>query len=105
FSLSGSKLPGYILPMVPPIALLCAKELLCPTSRAFRVAGDIEGGTMAFIGVGFGFYGPMLNVDPHVSGALIAVVAFGLATLLAIIALFLGPRYLGAFNVRESVAF
>jgi len=104
FSLAGSKLPGYILPMVPPIALLCAKELLCPSSRAFRVAVYIEAGTMAFIGVGFGFYGPMLNVDPHVSGALIAVVALGLATLLAIIALFLTPRYLAAFNVTTIVA-
>ena len=38
------------------------------------------------------------------SGALIAVVALGLATLLAIIALFLTPRYLAAFNVTTIVA-
>jgi 4-amino-4-deoxy-L-arabinose transferase-like glycosyltransferase len=104
FSLAGSKLPGYILPMVPPIALLCAKELLRSTSRTYRVAVYIEAGTMAFIGVGFGFYGPMLNVDPHVSGVLIAVVAFALASLLALIALFLAPRYLVAFNVTTIVA-
>ena len=73
FSFSGSKLPGYILPMVPPVALLCARELLLPRSRTYKIAVFIEAGTMAFIGVGFGFFGSMINVDPHVSPTLIAV--------------------------------
>src|SRR5207253_3530987 len=38
FSLSVAKLPGYILPMVPPIALLLGKEILQPRSRVYRVA-------------------------------------------------------------------
>ena len=104
FSLSGSKLPGYILPMVPPIALLIGKELLQPVSRVYRVAVFIEAGTMAFIGVAFGFFGNTLNVDPHVSGTLIVVVTFLMAAMLIIIALWLNPRFLAGFNVATVVA-
>jgi 4-amino-4-deoxy-L-arabinose transferase-like glycosyltransferase len=99
FSLSGSKLPGYILPMVPPISLLCAKELWQPSSGSFKTAVLIEAGTMAFIGVAFGFFGTMLNVDPHVSGALIATITFILAAALVAVALWLTPRVLAGFNV------
>jgi 4-amino-4-deoxy-L-arabinose transferase-like glycosyltransferase len=104
FSLSGSKLPGYILPMVPPIALLIGKELLQPISRVYRVGVFIEAGTLAFIGVAFGFFGNTLNVDPHVSGALIVVVTFTMAAVLTIIALWLKPVYLAGFNVVAMVA-
>ena len=104
FSLSGSKLPGYLLPVVPPIALLCAKELWPPSSRAFRSAVFIEAGLMAFIGVGFGFFGGMINVDPHVSGTLIAAIAMGLAVVLSAIALWLTPQVLAVFNVTTIVA-
>jgi 4-amino-4-deoxy-L-arabinose transferase-like glycosyltransferase len=99
FSLSQSKLPGYILPMVPPIALLIAKEIMQPKSRVYRVAVFIEAGTMAFIGVAFGFFGSTLNIDPHVSGSLIMVIAFLMAAALAVIALWLKPAFLAAFNV------
>ncbi len=99
FSFSGSKLPGYILPMVPSFALLCARELLQPRARAFKVAVFIEAGAMAFIGVAFGFYGSMINIDPHVSGALIATVCFTLAGLLTVIALWLKPMFLAGVNV------
>jgi len=104
FSLSGSKLPGYILPMVPPIALLVGKELLQPVSRVYRVAVFIEAGTMAFIGVAFGFFGNTLNVDPHVSGTLIAAVTFTMAAILAVVALWLSPLFLAAFNVIAIIA-
>jgi len=104
FSLSGSKLPGYILPVVPPIALLCGKELLLSRSRAFKVAAFIEAGTMAFIGVGFGFFGAMLSVDPHVGGDLIAIISFVLAIVISVIAMWLTPRYLALFNVIAIVA-
>jgi 4-amino-4-deoxy-L-arabinose transferase-like glycosyltransferase len=99
FSLSQSKLPGYILPMVPPIALLLAKEVLQPASRVYRVAVFIEAGTMVFIGVAFGFFGNTLNVDPHVSGTVIMAVTFVMATVLAVIAVWLKPAFLAAFNV------
>jgi len=104
FSLSGSKLPGYILPMVPPIALLLGKEMLQPMSRVYRVAVFIEAGTMAFIGVAFGFFGNTLNVDPHVSGMLIAIVAFVMTAMLIVIALWLRPVFLAGFNVVAMTA-
>ena len=104
FSLSGSKLPGYILPMVPPIALLLGRELLQPVSRVYRVAVFSEAGTMAFIGVAFGFFGNTLNVDPHVSGTLIAAVTFTMAAILVVVALWLSPMFLAAFNVAAIVA-
>jgi 4-amino-4-deoxy-L-arabinose transferase-like glycosyltransferase len=104
FSLSGSKLPGYILPVVPPIAILCAKELWQPSSRAFKVAVFIEAGLMGFIGVAFGFFGNMLHVDPHVSGTLIATITFILAGVLCAIALWLSPGFLAAFNAITITA-
>ena len=67
-------LPGYILPVVPPFAMLCARELRRERSRLFSIGTLIEAGTMIFIGVAFGFFGEMLSVDPHVDGMLIAAV-------------------------------
>jgi 4-amino-4-deoxy-L-arabinose transferase-like glycosyltransferase len=99
FSFSGSKLPGYILPMVPPIALLLGKEMLQPSSRVYRVAVFIEAGTMVFIGVAFGFYGSTLNVDPHVSGTVIVGATFFMAAALCVIALWMRPVVLAGFNV------
>jgi len=99
FSLSGSKLPGYILPMVPALSLLLGKELLQPSSRVYRVGVYIEAGTMLFIGVAFGFYGNTLNVDPHVSGTVIAAITFGAAGALTGIAVWLEPVWLATFNV------
>jgi 4-amino-4-deoxy-L-arabinose transferase-like glycosyltransferase len=98
FSFSGSKLPGYILPMVPPIALLLGKEILQPTSRVYRVGVFIQAGLMAFIGVAFGFFGSTLNVDPHVSGMVIAMVAFSITLALLVIALWLRPVFLAGLN-------
>jgi 4-amino-4-deoxy-L-arabinose transferase-like glycosyltransferase len=99
FSFSHSKLPGYILPMVPPLAMLIAKEIFRPTSRVYRVAVFIEAGTMAFIGVAFGFFGNTLNVDPHVSGMTIMAVTFVIAAMLTVIAFWFKPVILAGFNV------
>jgi 4-amino-4-deoxy-L-arabinose transferase-like glycosyltransferase len=104
FSLSRSKLPGYILPMVPPIALLLAREIMQPSSRVYRVAVFIEAGTMVFIGVAFGFFGNTLNVDPHVSGMVIVAVTFVIAACLAVIALWLKPVFLAGLNVIAMAA-
>jgi 4-amino-4-deoxy-L-arabinose transferase-like glycosyltransferase len=98
FSFSGSKLPGYILPVVPPLSLLLGKELLQPSSRVYRLAVFIEAGTMVFIGVAFGFFGNTLNVDPHVSANSIVAVTFVAAAGLTVIAIWLKPVWLAAFN-------
>ena len=99
FSLSGSKLPGYILPSVPPMIMLCARGIQKGYSRAFRIAVFIEAGAMLFIGVAFGFFGHMLNVDSHVDGFVILGVTCGLAAFLVVIALWLKPPILAGFNV------
>jgi len=99
FSFSVSKLPGYILPVVPAIAMLCARELRREPSRLFRIGVLIEAGTMVFIGVGFGFFGELLNVNPHVDGMLIAGVTFVIAAALVVIGLWLKPQVLAAFNL------
>src|SRR5215475_4982894 len=104
FSLSRSKLPGYILPMVAPIALLLAREIMQTKSRVYRVGVFIEAGTMAFIGVAFGFFGNTLSVDPHVSGTLIMTVTFTMAAILVVIAVWLKPVFLAGFNVIAMTA-
>jgi 4-amino-4-deoxy-L-arabinose transferase-like glycosyltransferase len=91
FSLSGSKLPGYILPSVPPFVMLIARAISGGTSRSFRIATFIEAGLMLFIGVAFGFFGNMLSVDAHVDGFVIFGVTLALALVLAGIALWLRP--------------
>jgi 4-amino-4-deoxy-L-arabinose transferase-like glycosyltransferase len=98
FSFAGSKLPGYILPSVPPMVLLCARAISKTTSRAFRIAVFLEAGTMLFIGVAFGFFGQMLDVDPHVNGLIITAITFPMAAMLAIIARWLKPPFLAGFN-------
>ena len=58
---------------------------------------------MVFIGVAFGFFGNTLNVDPHVSGTLIATSTFIIAAILSVIALWLKPVYLGSFNAVAMI--
>lgn len=99
FSFAGSKLPGYILPSIPPIAMLCGRAIERSSSRPFRVAVFIEAGTMLFIGVALGFFSQMLDVDPQVSGGLIASVTFGIAALLVAVALWLNPVILAGVNI------
>jgi 4-amino-4-deoxy-L-arabinose transferase-like glycosyltransferase len=99
FSLSGSKLPGYILPIAPPIALLLAKELVQPISRLYRIGVFVEAGLLVFIGVAFGFFGNTLNVNPHVSGILIFTVTLVMAGILCLMALWIRPAWLVVFNV------
>jgi len=41
FSFSGSKLPGYILPVLPAVALLITERLVSPSKWAFRATGLI----------------------------------------------------------------
>ena len=53
---------------------------------------------MLFIGVAFGFFGEMLNVDPHISGAKITIIAFAMAAALALIAIWMNPPMLGRFQ-------
>jgi 4-amino-4-deoxy-L-arabinose transferase-like glycosyltransferase len=98
FSVAGSKLPGYILPSVPPIALLCARVISKVSSGAFRIAAFLEAGILVLIGVAFGFFGPMLNVDPHVNGLVITAVIVPMAAMVLIVGRWLRPVLLGVIN-------
>lgn len=98
FSLSGSKLPGYILPSVPPLVVLCARAISKSSSPAFKIAVFLEAGMMVALGIAFNFFGQRLGVDPHVSGVIILLVTFPMAILLAIIGRWLTPPLLAGFN-------
>jgi len=98
FSLSGSKLPGYVLPSVPPMAMLCARVISESTSRAFRIAVYIEAGALLFIGVAFGLFGDMLSVDPHISAFKIMGAVLLMTVILTAIATWMHPLVLFAFN-------
>ena len=104
FSVAGSKLPGYILPSIPPIVMLCARTVLSASSRAFRIAVFIQAGVLLFIGVAFGFFGQMLSIDPHVSGMVIMAVTFSMAAALAVIAIWFKPSTLAVFNATAIAA-
>jgi hypothetical protein len=82
---------------------MCAQELWRPSSRTFKVAAFFEAGTMAFIGVLFGFFGNTLNMDPHVDAMLIVVVTSILAVMLVITAIWLNPTFLVGINLLAMV--
>ena len=98
FSMAGSKLPGYILPVVPPFAMLCARELAGPASRDYRLAVFCEAGVLVSIAIAVGFFGSTWNVDSYVNIAVVAWVTLGLAGVLAAIGFWLEPGFLAGFN-------
>ncbi len=99
FSLSGSKLPAYILPMAPPIALLCARELCSETSRLFKLAVVLQALLVVAVGVTFGFFGEAINVDFAIAPIALVSAALVLAGALVAIGMLLPPAVLGGFNV------
>lgn len=100
FSLSGSKLPAYILPMASPIALLCAREVARREAMpSYRIAVFLQAALWVAIGVAFGFFGERINVDVQFAGSMILGVAVVIAVTLVAIALWLPPPALGVFNV------
>lgn len=99
FSLAGSKLPGYILPVVPPVAMLFARELMPQqASREYRVAVFMEAAVLIAIGVAALFFGSELKVDDFMRPSLVVVTTFGLAAVLAAFGLWLKPPFLACFN-------
>ena len=105
FSLSGSKLPAYILPMLAPLALLLAGEVATREgSVRFRVAALLEAALWLTIGIVAAFFGDLLSVDlPSGTGIGILAVATGIAAGLVVIAIAFPPPALGVFNVVTVV--
>lgn len=104
FSLSGSKLPGYILPAIPALALLSARAVTVQASPVFRIAVMLEAAFMVLLGVTFGFFSHLLDIDPHVNGMWIAAVLFSLAALLVAAAFWLRPDFVAGLNLLAVTA-
>ena len=104
FSLSGSKLPAYILPMTAPVALLLAGEITKgESSRRFRVAAVSEAALWLSVGLVAVFLRDLIRVEVPIGGGLgllglTAAIAAGLVVLAAF-----PPPALGIFNVATVV--
>ena len=100
FSLSGSKLPAYVLPMVPPLALLCAREVARRESLlSYRVAAYCQAALWVLVGVAFGFFGDQINIDIQVNGMAILGVTLVMAAALVAIGIWLPPPAFATLNV------
>jgi len=100
FSLSGSKLPAYMLPIVPPLALLGAREV---TRRegilSYQMAVFCQAALWVAVGVAFGFFGDQINVDIEIGGLAILAVTLVMAATLVAIGIWLPPPVFGTLNV------
>lgn len=86
FSLSRSKLPGYILPSIPPLALLLARDVWHPTPRAFRIGALVEVVVLALMIVGLIVYGDRMDIEIQAGSGLLAVVGMVFAGVVALLA-------------------
>ena len=100
FSISGSKLPAYILPILPPLALLCAREVVRSESlRSYRIAVFSQAVLWAAVGVAFAFFGDQINIDIQFSGMAILGATLLMSLALVVIGVWLPPPVFGGFNV------
>ena len=99
FSLSGSKLPAYILPMLPPLALLCGREVARRDSLlSYRIAAFAQAALWVAVGVAFGFFGDQINIDIQVNGMAILAITLVMAAALVAIGIWLPPPALRYFE-------
>lgn len=104
FSLSGSKLPAYILPVLPPLALLTAREITrSEMTRALRVAACLQAAFWAAAGVLLAFFEDTLSIGLSLPAAAVLVPALVMAGVLVAIALWSSPRAFGAANVLSMI--
>ena len=107
FSFSGSKLPGYILPIFPALAIIIGREVeqFCSgeKSRLLKASAWMTALTLLAIGISFPIYANSLSVD--VSGW--RLIPYSLPLALALISAFLPSRgrlfMAGAASVVLSV--
>lgn len=103
FSLSSSKLPAYILPMLPALALLCGREITAEKTRAFQLALVCQAALSLGIGVAFGFFGEYINIDFGIDGFLIVAISFFAAIVLIALAIWMPPQVFGGCNFLAMV--
>jgi 4-amino-4-deoxy-L-arabinose transferase-like glycosyltransferase len=105
FSLSGSKLPAYILPVLPPLALLTAREVARrEMTRSLRVATCFEAAFWVAGGVALALYGDSLSVGLDLPPAVFLVPAILVAGALLAVAIWMPPAAFGAVNVVAMLA-
>ncbi len=80
FSISKSKLPGYILPAIPAISLLLASSYVQRTARESKIFRWIQFGG-GFLAVVVAALVPWMDVKPALSVGLI-IFAFGIANII-----------------------
>jgi len=99
FSVSQSKLPGYILPALPPVLLFLARSFVTWAPKSRRAFGAVH----LVLGLGlFGvaeFLGP-LRIHAVRDSAVILFVLVRVVLFLAIPNLLIGPAFLAAKNGR-----
>jgi 4-amino-4-deoxy-L-arabinose transferase-like glycosyltransferase len=104
FSLSGSKLPAYILPVLPPLALLTAREITRnEMTRTLRLAVYLQAAFWVGAGVTLAFFENSLSIGLSLPDAAVLVPAFLMAGVLVAVALWSSPKAFGAANVLSMV--
>ncbi len=104
FSVSGSKLPAYILPVLPPLALLTAREITRgQMTQALRVAVCLQAVFWAAAGVLLAFFEDWLSIGLSLPDAAVLVPAFLMAGVLVAVALWSSPKAFGAVNVLSII--
>jgi 4-amino-4-deoxy-L-arabinose transferase-like glycosyltransferase len=90
FSLAGSKLPGYILPCVPPLALLIGRYLASPQPEDHRSRWALKAGFYFHIALGLLLAASPLALDRYDSQARSELMPLSLLALLSTIVFALG---------------
>lgn len=103
FSLSGSKLPTYILPLLPALALVAARQMVCLMPEKQPFFTGFQSGFVVFFAVAlppaFWLYGiHRYNWAPPVASQYVPALLFAAAVVYAMV------RFSGIYRLTSSVA-
>jgi 4-amino-4-deoxy-L-arabinose transferase-like glycosyltransferase len=89
FELIPTKLPHYVLPLLPPLALLCARALLAPAAWWRRLPRWVHGGSVIWAMLSVAASIALILVAPKIGGhlgpaAVAGVFGFALCTLVTV---------------------
>lgn len=104
FSLSGSKLPAYILPILPPLSLLTAREITRDRmTLALRLAISAQAVLWIGVGIALAFFEDSLSVGIDLPFFAVLLPTLLMAGLLIAVAAWARPVAFGAVNVLSMV--